>query len=114
MKALTIVNTMQALTKATNKYGMYISIQTYKIEIHDVIAEIMKAAPYLTKNDETHMSIMFDGYGVLLFDTREEMERYYDMTSGNDGPTKLNDYDGPCIVYAITCDNEGNIDNENT
>ncbi len=114
MKILTIIDTMQALTKATNKYGMYISLYLHKIEINDIITEVMKAAPYLSKNQKTDMSIIFDGHGVLLFDTREEMETCYYMTVGEGGPTKLNDYDGPCMVYALTCDDKGEIENENT
>jgi len=41
------------------------------------------------------------------------LDAYY-RTVGDDGPTKLNDYNGPCRIYALTCDPFGQLLNENT
>ena len=94
------------LCKAASKFGMYISF-----DFGDFKGAAM-AAPYLNIDD--HFQIISDGCGILLFDTREEMENYYDMTVGDDGPTKLNNYNGLTHVYALTCDNTGNLLTKNT
>ena len=51
---------------------------------------------------------------MLTFDTEKEMEKHYDLTVGDDGPTKYNSYDGECRVYALTCSNTGELLTENT
>ena len=111
MEMLTIHNVFASLCLAEHKFGMYISFSTdYKVK--DPFGEIIKAAPYLNIND--NFQILSDEMGILLFDTRKEMQRYYDMTVGDDGPTKLNKYSGSAHVYALTCNNRGELENENT
>lgn len=112
MKILTIRQAMQVLAKATGKYCMYISIYVHDIPLELQFDEMTKAAPYL--NFDEHTQILCEETGILMFDTREEMDKYYKMTIGDDGPTELNKYDGLCRIYALTCDNQGNFENENT
>jgi hypothetical protein len=57
---------------------------------------------------------MCDGHGIVVFDTQEEMEEAYERTAGDDGPTELNPYDGPCRIYALTIGADGEMQNENT
>ena len=59
-------------------------------------------------------NILSDQYGFLLFDTKEEMVLHYNLTVGDDGPTKLNKYNGKLGVYALTCNNDGELQTENT
>lgn len=75
------------------------------------IDEILKAAPYL--NIAMNCQIISDGIGFLQFNSTNEMEKYFQLTVGDDGPTKTNPYNGPARVYAITCNN-GQLENENT
>jgi len=109
MKAFTIIDAMQELAKSTNKPCMFIgSWEWYDGDLTDVIY----AAPYLDL--ERDMQLLSDGQGILVFDSEEEMERYYKMTVGDDGPTESNSYDGPARVYAVTCSRVGELLSENT
>ena len=38
---------------------------------------------------------------ILEFKNRKQMEKCFNMTVGQDGPTKTNSYNGPCL-----CNNE--------
>jgi len=98
---------LSSLCKSHEKWGMYISF----VDDTD-LQEIFKAAPYL--NTEAFMHTCVNGCGYILFDTEEEMMDLYHQTVGDDGPTKLNSYNGPARVYALTCDPQGNLLNENT
>lgn len=111
MQILTDVQVMQALAKATGKFCMYINIFNEGPE-ETFFAEVMKAAPYLNFDD--HLQLMTDGGGIIVCDSKEEMEDLYEQTVGDDGPTKKNSYDGTARVYALTCSNEGVLCNENT
>lgn len=102
------------MAKATcafhKKWGMYINIHwDDRFE-----ADVFLAAPYLRDNDTT-LQLVSDGCGVLLFESREDMERAYNQTVGDDGPTELNKYDGKhASVYALTIGPDGTTYNENT
>lgn len=108
MKIYTIMDAFQELCKSMKKWGMYISSSCSE----EFIEEMPKAAPYLSW--EEHPQIIMDGNGILLFDTEKEMWHHYDMTVGDDGPTKLNKYKGHTRVYALTCDPDGQLLTENT
>ena len=71
-----------------------------------------EAAPYMAEDGFNQM--LCDGSGFLVFDSEEEMYRYYDQTVGDDGPTKSNPYDGPVRIYALTCGADGQTQSENT
>lgn len=110
MESLSQIRMLERLCEATGKWGLFISI--YEPEGGPFEAQL--AAPYLDPDSPEHMQIIVDGCGVFLFDDYNEMERCYWQTVGDDGPTKLNDYNGQTRVYALTCDIYGQTMNENT
>jgi len=108
MQKLTVIEAMQLLARWIDKPCMY-------IETGDELAfEIECAAPYLDNSDETDCRIIHDGVGIIAFESERLMEEAFEVTVGEDGPTKLNPYDGPARVYALTCNAKGEILNENT
>ena len=100
------INLMQEYARIVYKYCMYISW-----EGDEKMNEVIKAAPYLEEED---IILCTSSNAVLAFDTEAEMDRHYDMTVGDDGPTELNKYNGPVRVNALTCSNEGELWTENT
>jgi hypothetical protein len=128
MKILNLADLVEAYCKVTGKFAMYIrfnepeiydeATKEYKPDPNFQFLDFLKPAPYLKllEDDDVEgkvLQIMFDGYGVLIFDNEKEMEDHFDMTVGDDGPTYLNSYGGPYRVYACTFDKDGPI-NENT
>lgn len=93
--------------KSTKQWGLLISFW----HEGDDYKEILKAAPYLNFHDDGQ--VIIDGQGYF-FGTQEEVNRRYNLTVGDDGPTATNPYDGPARVYALTCDDAGVLRNENT
>lgn len=75
-------------------------------------ADLYKAAPYL--EDPAFLQLLMAGSGYLMFDTEKEMNKFYNETVGEDGPTAMNPYDGNVKIYALTCNPEGKLLNENT
>ena len=120
MQKLTAFEAFALLCKSTNKWGLYISFnwpldEEGKSDFD--LFEISKAAPYIDltiENKTPDMQMVFDEQGFILCDSEEEMQSLYDQTVGDDGPTKLNSYDGPARVFALTCDPNGNLLGENT
>jgi len=120
MRLFTGPELLEVACKASNKFGMYINVPTnYLMEQFpgmNIFQEIAKAAPYLIE-DADHpntFQIIADGEGYLLFDTEEEMNQHFWQTVGDDGPTETNPYNGPVRIYALTCNNDGQLENENT
>lgn len=111
MKILHGTEMLQEVCRASKKWGMFVNLNC-PVNIMNCWGEIEKAAPYLDASK--HHQLIGDGYGYLLFDTEEEMIKTYELTVGDDGPTKSNPYDGPARVYALTCSPEGQFLNENT
>jgi len=119
-----IHNALKWLCKGHKKWGMYISIYSPEdLPLNVGYAEIIKAAPYLEKaikclksenKNINGVQILFDEQGYILFDTEKEMHHYYNLTVGDDGPTKLNNYKGRVKIYALTCDPNGKFLTENT
>lgn len=108
MKILDAHDVLGELCKATKKWGMYFSIY---MPDSTVIMDVFDAAPWLR---DDHLQVVADGYGYVLFSSKEEMERVYWSTVGDDGPTQTNPYHGPVTVYALTCSPKGVFMNENT
>src|SRR3990167_11177150 len=90
---------LQELCRATKRFGMLISTPPDVIEYSH--GGMVAAAPYLSYIDD--MQLISNGFGIILFDSKEEMQQTYQQTVGDDGPTSLNDYSGPTRVYALTC-----------
>lgn len=103
---------MALLCEATNSYGIYFSwcqldIDKYEYELE----ELLKAAPWMRQVNEDNFLWETETFFLL---PKEQVKWLYDMTVGDDGPTAVNSYNGPCKVYALTCDNYGRFLNENT
>lgn len=107
MQILQTNEVMQLLAKTLKKPMMMINMGE-----DDSIPEVLKAAPYLA--DADYWQIITDGKGFLLFEDEADMQHYYKLTVGDDGPTELNGYNGPARVYALTCNAQGELENENT
>lgn len=106
MEVLNMIELMEKYCAHTNTWGIYISTQN-----NVGIEELKKAIPYLQFDE---LVFLVGGRLVLSFDTEAEMLECYNQTVGDDGPTKTNTYNGPVRVYAVTCNNKGVIQNENT
>ena len=104
MKIFDTMELIQEYAKVSGKFCLYISFDN-RLDYE----EVMKAAPYLTQDQA-----ICDGMYILTFDTEDELYKYFDLTIGDDGPTKLNSYNGEARVYAVTINDKGKIETENT
>ena len=100
------IDLMKEHARAVSKFCMYISW----LGQNDT-TEIIKAAPYMRGKEDT---LYLLSKAVLVFDTEVEAYSHYNMTVGDSGPTKDNDYDGLARVYAVICSDAGNLVKENT
>lgn len=110
MEKLSSTMIFKRLCEAANMYGLYFSLDWSEHGMD----ELFKAIPFLNKDGYQDIQMMLDGGGVILFDTKDELEHHYNQIVGDDGPTELNLYDGPARVYALTCDRLGEFLTENT
>jgi hypothetical protein len=110
MQVIDKMSALKLLCNLSNKWGMYIACTCPEEDIENMCA----AAPYLSWEDDQHIQVISNGEGYLLFDTEEEMEKCYNATVGDDGPTKTNPYSGSTRVYALTCGPDGKFQTENT
>ena len=111
MEKLDVKETAEKLAAALKKPVVFLSFPDIDWEGIEY-ADILKAAPYLDSDED--MQMIADGYGIVVCKDQDEMRRIYTLTVGDDGPTELNDYDGPSRVYALTVDETGQSLNENT
>lgn len=109
MKAFTGMNLLAAYCATHRVWGMYARINK------DPWDELWSAAPWLAAlSDEERGQALTDEVCFLTFESREEMERIYDQTVGDDGPTAVNPYQGMASVYALTISPAGEFLTENT
>jgi hypothetical protein len=114
-KILTSTDLFLSHARHTGQHGLLLSwtpADVHNVSIESAMEEIARAAPIL------------EGVELITLIAERELYRYYDSEEacyedfcrivGDDGPTDLNDYDGPERVYALTCDNKGNFRCENT
>jgi hypothetical protein len=122
------VEILKTLCKKKRMWGMYLHLPNVwdeheyraifgpkaKIATHarKMAIGIRNAAPYLAV--QNYGLGMYEENIYLFFKTEKEMKRYYDMTVGDDGPTKLNPYKGKVRIYALTCSRRGQTLTENT
>lgn len=114
MKILSHSDTLEILAKATKKPCLYLNLEDhwgYK-DPGKFFNELLKAAPYLNLKD--HGQAILDGCAFIVCEDEAELSRLYYQTVGDDGPTKTNKYRGKVRVYALTCDANGELQNENT
>lgn len=93
------------------KWGIFISVEP-QADIPNLPSEIKKAIPILT--EDQIFELIVQECAFLLFDTEGEMDYAYSHIVGKDGPTANNPYSEDLVrVYALTCDNSGQILTEN-
>ncbi len=134
MKILDTVGVIEELCKAKKCYGLYFDFKggegIYYAEhgpnFDGFCMELRKAIPFMfekckDKGDVVYaikpefMQAFVDSEGWIMFDhyyiddQQAVMKFNYNQIVGDDGPTKLNDYDGPLRVYAITFGPDGSI-----
>jgi len=119
MVKMTIIKSLCKLCKASKKYGIYLGFE----EEPFIPKEVQKACPFLNfednndvnyTEDQTDYQAYSDGHMFILCDSEEECYRLYEQVVGDDGPTKTNPYNGPCRVYALTINPNGEMETENT
>lgn len=124
MKVLDTINVMKELCIAKECYGIYFELGYFSdsFSFEDWLDELRKSIPimfhkyepYLIK--EEYVQAVANQCGYVLFEGPEAkvtMEFNFNQIVGDDGPTRLNDYDGPVRVYAISFGPNGTLD-ENT
>jgi hypothetical protein len=107
MKVCDRLQTAQTLAVLFGQPVLYISFYTpcdYE--------ELLKAAPYLDPIE--HSQVLYDGCGFIICEDEEELNKLFDQTVGDEGPTDTNPYKGPARVYALIINAKGETENENT
>lgn len=113
MPALPPEQLMQAHCKVTGRWGILIHCPWPEgMHAGDLLEGIRQAAPML--NTEERMLLAGGVPLVLLYPSKEDCKAAYKRIVGDDGPTPENPYNGPVRVSAVTCDNVGNLVNENS
>jgi hypothetical protein len=119
---MTIIKALCELCKVSKKYGIYLGFE----EEPFAPEEVKKACPFLNfdyddipsslvnTDDYLDYQAYSDGHMFILCNSEEECYSLYDQVVGDDGPTKSNKYDGPCRVYCLTINSNGEMENENT
>jgi len=119
MIKMTIHEALCRLCKTLDKWGLYLSFD----EEEFTPEEAKKACPFLNfeddndvnyTEDQTDYQAYSDGHIFVMCDTEEECYKLYNQTVGDDGPTDTNHYNGPCRVYALTINSNGEMESENT
>lgn len=121
MIKMTIIKSLCKLCKVSKKYGLYLSFD----EEEFTPEEAKKACPFLNFNDNIPSSLVCpddyldyqayaDGHMFILCDSKKECCHLYNQVVGDDGPTDSNKYDGPCRVYCLTINSNGEMESENT
>jgi len=108
---LTVTQLMQLVAKTLKKPCIFLSF--IFMDEDAGFDHMIRAAPYLQW--DKHSQHIMDGAAVIICEDYDEMQRLYWMTVGDDGPTKTNPYDGKkARIYALTCNAQGGLENENT
>ena len=115
MIKMTMHGALCQLCKATNKYGLYLSFDSsedFSPEDHQ------KACPFLdfsdVASDNEDWQALMDEHMFVVCDTYEECYSLFESVVGDEGATKTNSYNGDCRVFAMTINNNGEIENTNT
>lgn len=100
---------LQELCRLRGSWGLYLShVPSAGIGPY----ELARAVPFL---DEAEVNSLWHNDRVWLFFSDEAgLLGAFRQVVGDDGPTALNNYDGPACVYAVTCSPAGDLLDENT
>lgn len=94
MKVFSLTELMEEYSRMTSKPCIYISFDKYAS-----IEDVEKAAPFFKDEELVTFHYLGNHKGILVFDTEEEMEDYFNQIA-DDG-----------TIYAVTCI-EGVLTNE--
>jgi hypothetical protein len=112
VRSFSAVELFQAYCGMARVWGLYISfVNPPEVSFEDAPGELAKAVPYF---DELTTQAWCNGQAFLVFDSEQEMRKYYNNTVGEDGPTASNPYDGPARAYALAIGTDGKALTENT
>jgi hypothetical protein len=78
------------------------------------VTELPLAVPYLAHDHETILELACGKSVIIVCDDHSELFELFNLTVGDDGPTETNPYDGSVSVYAMTCDENGNLGTTNS
>jgi hypothetical protein len=103
----------------SGKWGLYLSFDGTAFDNASDLDELYSACPLIRPSKDPDFSSkiiqsVVDGHCVFLFDDENEVMNAYRLVVGDDGPTEYNLYAGKVRVYALTCDPDGILQNENT
>jgi len=104
MKSFHSVECFKELCKLSSQCGLYLNYDSNEYGYED----IKLAVPFLLWDD------YIQDRNIFLFDSEKECRDHFDMVVGDDGATKSNKYNGEVRVYALTCNNNGELITENT
>ncbi len=107
MKVYNQITVACALAKALHKPILFLSFGDGPWK------KKLKVAPYLNSCNFDVSQALMGGYAFITCDSTKELNRLFDLTVGDDGPTKLNKYEGSVRIYALTIDCKGCPQNEN-
>lgn len=124
MKKLDTYQLAQAYAKETHKWcvaisGWELSFKTHPQPGEMTLKRLIKAAPYLkmygynTDDTPDDSQGIFEGFILVVCDSKKEAEDIYNQTAGDSNPTQTNKSRGP-HVYALLIDDNGEAYNENT
>ncbi len=108
MIKITLTELVQKHCKLTQQWAVVI----YPSSDDHSFSDMQGAVPFLDLNND--LQAMADGLMIVLCDSEMEHDRVFNSIVGDDGPTKLNKYNGPYKAYAWTCGPDGEILTENT
>ena len=100
---------LQELCRLRGAWGLYLShVPSAGIGPY----ELARAVPFLDEAEAS--SLWHNDRAWLFFPDEAGLLDAFRQVVGDDGPTDLNDYDGPARVYALTCSPASDLLDENT
>lgn len=115
MIKMTIHEALSRLCKATGKYGLYLSFdpsEEFSPQDHQEACPFLDLSDVASDNED--WQALMDEHMFVLCEDYEECYRLFESVVGDEGPTKTNPYNGDCRVFAMTINNNGEIENTNT
>lgn len=105
---------LEKYTKSSGKYIVMLSCSNFEDDFigTDAFSQLKKAVPMIT--DYGELVKLFTGDTLFVeFDNSDAARDFFDTVVGDDGPTRLNSYNGPARVFACLSGPNGLI-TENT
>lgn len=114
MKTLTKFDLLENYTKSSGKYVVMLSCSNTDDDFVNTcpLAQLRKAVPMITDSGDI-VNLFTGGTLFFEFDYNDAATDFFDTVVGDDGPTRLNSYNGPARVFACLSGPNGLI-TENT